>query len=103
MIAHVRPALASLAAFTVICGIAYPLLVTGIAQLQFPEQANGSLIVSEGKPRGSALVGQPFANAKYFWSRPSATAPFAAASGGSNLGPLNPALHEAVGRRIEPL
>ena len=106
MLAHIRPALMSLAAFTVICGIAYPLAVTGIAQLVFPQQAAGSLIVSEGKAMGSSLVGQPFSDARYFWSRSSATAPFpyhAAASGGSNQGPLNPALREAVARRIEAL
>jgi len=96
---HIRPAIVSLLLLTVITGIAYPALVTGIAQLFFRHQANGSLIVKDGKVIGSALIGQPFDDPKYFWGRPSATSPFpynAASSSGSNLGPTNPALIEAV-------
>jgi K+-transporting ATPase ATPase C chain len=90
----------------VLTGLAYPLLVTGIAQAVFPAQANGSLIERDGKPVGSALIGQSFSDPKYFWGRPSATGPMAhnaGASGGSNLGPLNPALAEAVKGRIDAL
>ena len=106
MLAHGRTALVMLAVMTVITGIAYPALVTGIAQLAFPHQANGSLIVKDGKTVGSALIGQPFDDPKYFWGRPSATAPFpynAGASSGSNLGPTNPALTDAVKGRVEAL
>lgn len=106
MFAHFRPALVSLLVFTVITGVLYPLVVTGIGQLIFPRQANGSLIEIDGHAVGSALIGQPFSDPKYFWSRPSATGPFpynAGASSGSNLGPLNPALQEAVAGRIEAL
>jgi K+-transporting ATPase ATPase C chain len=91
---------------TVITGIAYPLLVTGIAQLAFPGKANGSLIRDGDKVLGSALIGQPFAEPKYFWSRPSATAPMpynGGASSGSNQGPTNPALKEAVEGRVKAL
>jgi len=90
----------------VITGIAYPLLVTGLAQAVFPVQANGSLLAKDGKPIGSALIGQPFTASKYFWGRPSATAPQAyngTASNGSNLGPTNPALADAVRQRIAAL
>lgn len=102
----VRPALVLFAALSLLTGLAYPLVFTGVAQVAFPQAANGSLIVREGKVVGSALIGQPFSEAKHFWSRPSATAPMAynaGASGGSNLGPSNPALHEAVKARIEAL
>ena len=91
---------------TVITGIAYPLLVTGLAQAVFPVQANGSLLAKDGKPIGSALIGQQFTASKYFWGRPSATAPQAyngTASNGSNLGPTNPALADAVRQRIAAL
>ena len=91
---------------TAITGIAYPFAVTGIAQLAFPWQANGSLIVRDGKPIGSALIGQQFTDPKYFWGRPSATTPQpynGTASGGSNLGPSNPALTDAVRQRITAL
>ena len=106
MLAHLRPALTSLIFFTVITGVAYPLLVTGIAQVVFPFQANGSLIVKDGKVVGSALIGQPFDDPKYFWSRPSATSPFgynAASSSGSNLSPTNPNLVKAVQGRVDAL
>jgi len=96
----------SLILFTVITGVVYPLVVTGIAQVLFPFQANGSLIVKDGKVLGSALIGQPFDDPKYFWSRPSATSPFgynAGASTGSNLSPTNPDLVKAVQGRVEAL
>ncbi len=89
---------------TVITGVAYPLLVTGIAQLAFPAQANGSLIEKDGKVLGSSLIGQPFSDAKHFWSRASATSPMpynGGASSGSNQGPTNPALREAVEGRVK--
>jgi K+-transporting ATPase ATPase C chain len=101
-----RPALSLFIVLSAITGLAYPLLVTGIARLAFPDQAAGSLIVRDGKAVGSALIGQNFAAAKYFWGRPSATAPQpynGTASGGSNLGPLNPALADAVKGRIAAL
>lgn len=102
----IRNALTLLLALTVLTGIVYPLMVTGLAQLLFPRAANGSVIVRDGQPLGSALIGQPFSDPKYFWNRPSATTPFAdnaTASGGSNLGPRNPALIEAVKQRIAAL
>jgi K+-transporting ATPase ATPase C chain len=101
-----KPALLMLLVLTLVTGVAYPLLVTGIAQLVFPNRANGSLIYQDGKPVGSALIGQPFDNPKYFWSRLSATGPFpynAAASSGSNLGPTNEALMKAVEARVQAL
>ena len=101
-----KPALLSLLLLTLITGGVYPALVTGLAQLLFPRQANGSLIVRDGQAVGSELIGQPFADPAYFWGRPSATSPFpynAAASSGSNLGSTNPALLEAVKGRIEAL
>jgi potassium-transporting ATPase KdpC subunit len=103
---QLRPAIVSLVLLTVITGIAYPLLVTGIAQLVFPRQANGSLVLRDGKPVGSDLIGQPFDDPRYFWGRPSATSPFpynAGASSGSNQGPTNPALRDAVKGRVEAL
>jgi potassium-transporting ATPase KdpC subunit len=106
MLAHVRAAVVSLVVFTVVTGIAYPVVVTGIAQLVFPHQANGSLSVKDGKPMGSTLIGQPFDAPKYFWSRPSATSPFgynAGASGGSNLSPTNADLIKTVQGRVDAL
>lgn len=100
------PALRMLAVLTALTGVLYPLLVTGIGQLAFPYAANGSLVVADGKTVGSHLIGQPFDDPKYFWSRPSATSPQpynAAASSGSNLGPRNPALADAVAARIKAL
>jgi K+-transporting ATPase ATPase C chain len=91
---------------TVLTGVAYPLVVTGIAQVAFKEQANGSLIVGEGKLIGSKLIGQPFSDPKYFWSRGSATSPMpynGGSSSGSNLGPTNPALKEAIEGRVKAL
>src|SRR5215510_12039430 len=104
--AQLRPALIMLVVLTVLTGIIYPAIVTGIAQLVFPGQANGSLIVKDGKVVGSTLIGQAFDDLKYFWGRPSATSPFpynAAASSGSNQGPTNPALYDAVKGRVEAL
>jgi K+-transporting ATPase ATPase C chain len=103
---QVRPALVILAVFTVITGVLYPLGVTGLAQGLFGRQANGSLIEQGGQPAGSALIGQPFDDPRYFWGRPSATAPFpynAAGSGGSNLGPTSKALRQAVEARLAAL
>ena len=102
----VRPALVLFVTLSVLTGLVYPLATTGIAQAAFPHQAAGSLIVRDGKPVGSSLIGQNFSDPKYFWGRPSATGPMpnnASASGGSNLGPLNPALADAVKGRIEAL
>jgi K+-transporting ATPase ATPase C chain len=95
-----------LVVMTVITGFAYPLIVTGIAQVAFKDQANGSLIYQNEKIVGSSLIGQPFSDAKYFWGRPSATSPMpynGASSSGSNQGPTNPALKEAVEGRIKDL
>ena len=101
-----RPAITLFVLLTAITGVAYPLFITAIAQTAFPEEANGSLIVKDGKQVGSQLIGQNFTDPGYFWGRPSATAPTpynGTASGGSNLGPLNPALNEAVKGRIDAL
>jgi K+-transporting ATPase ATPase C chain len=103
---QLKPAILSLVLLTVLTGVAYPLVVTAIAHLVFPGQANGSLILKDGKSIGSMLIGQPFDDPKYFWSRPSATSPFAdnaANSAGSNLGPTNPDLVKAVQGRIDAL
>jgi K+-transporting ATPase ATPase C chain len=90
-------------ALTVVTGVAYPLLITAVAQVVFPHQANGSLIVQDGKVIGSELIGQQFDDPKYFWSRPSATSPAynGGASTGSNYGPTNPAQLDAVRGRVE--
>jgi potassium-transporting ATPase KdpC subunit len=101
-----RPTLVMFALLTLIVGYAYPLLVTGLANGIFPEQAGGSIVVRDGKPVGSALIGQNFSDPKHFWGRPSATSPQpynGVGSSGSNLGPLNPALVDAVKGRIEAL
>jgi K+-transporting ATPase ATPase C chain len=105
MFSPIRPALVVLLLLSAITGGLYPLLVTGIARAAFPAEATGSLVFQNGRARGSRLIGQPFDDARYFWSRPSATAPAynAAASSGSNLGPSNPALREAVVQRIRAL
>jgi potassium-transporting ATPase KdpC subunit len=104
--AQIRPAIVSLVLLSVVTGLAYPAIVTTIAQMVFPHQASGSLIVRDGKAVGSTLIGQPFDDHKYFWGRPSATSPFpynAGASSGSNLGPTNPALTKAVQERVDAL
>ena len=106
MFSEFRPALTILAMLTALTGLVYPLVVTGIAQTAMPHQASGSLIERNGRAVGSELIGQPFSDPKYFWGRPSATAPFpynAGASSGSNQGPLNPALAEAVEARVKAL
>ena len=101
-----RQSIVMLLLMTVITGIAYPLLATGLAQLIFPQQANGSLIEKNGRPIGSALIGQSFTDARYFWGRPSATSPNpynGSSSSGSNTGPSNPALVDTVKQRIDAL
>ncbi len=103
---YIRTSLIALAVFTALCGVIYPLAVTVVAQLLFPEKANGSLLYRNGKPVGSDLIGQQFTAARYFWGRPSATSPFAynaSSSAGSNYGPLNPALIDSVKTRVERL
>src|SRR5512137_1671714 len=106
MLTNLLPAFRMLVVLSMLTGVAYPLLVTGIAQLAFPWRANGSLLIEHQKLVGSELIGQPFADPKYFWSRPSATTPQpynAGASSGSNLGARNPALAEAVAGRVKAL
>ena len=106
MRSQLRPALVSLALLILVTGVAYPLVVTGVAQVVFHRQANGSLIEQDGQVIGSELIGQAFDDPGYFWGRPSATGPFpynAAASSGSNLGPSNDALTDAVQARIDAL
>ena len=110
---QLRPAIVALVILTIITGVLYPLAVTGIAQVVFPYQANGSIILSkDGRPRGSALIGQQFDDPKYFWGRLSATGPVPytafnadklTGSSGSNYGPLNPALVDAARARIDAL
>lgn len=102
----IRPAFSLLVLTILVTGLAYPLAITGLAQILFPRQANGSLIEREGVTVGSELIGQAFDAPQYFWSRPSSTAPFpynAAASSGSNWGPSSPALQEAVQQRVTAL
>jgi K+-transporting ATPase ATPase C chain len=106
MLKQIRQAFMLLIAFSILTGIIYLLIVTGIAQIVFPSQANGSLIYRDGHPVGSSLIGQSFSDPRYFWSRPSATSPMpynAESSSGSNLGPLNPDLTKAVADRIAAL
>lgn len=106
MFAMLRPLLLLFVLLSAITGLVYPLAVTGVAQAVFPQQANGSLVLHNDKPVGSTLIGQNFSDPRHFWGRPSATAPTpynAAASGGANLGPLNPALVDAVKSRVEAL
>jgi K+-transporting ATPase ATPase C chain len=101
-----RPALVLFVILTMLTGVAYPLVVTGLAQILFPSQAHGSLIVRGSKTVGSALIGQSFSDPAHFWGRPSATGPMsnnAAASSGSNQGPMNPALLDAVKARVAAL
>lgn len=102
----IRPALVLFGALTLVCGLLYPLAVTGLGQILYPHQAAGSMLERDGKVVGSRLIGQSFTSPKYFWGRPSATAPMAnngAGSSGSNLGPTNPAQIEAVKSRVEAL
>ena len=103
MTSQLRPAFFMLLIFTLITGVIYPLVVTGIAQVIFPSQANGSLIMADGKAVGSELIGQKFDDPKYFWGRLSAAGYNAAASSGSNYGPMNPALMDMVQARIDAL
>lgn len=106
MNAILRPTLVVFTALTLLTGVVYPLVVTGVGQAAFPQQAAGSLVLRDGKPVGSELIGQNFSDLKHFWGRPSATGPQpynGAASGGSNQGPLNPALIDAVKGRIQAL
>src|SRR5262245_4277411 len=112
MRSQLRPALVALGIFTILTGLVYPLVVTGLAQVIFPRRANGSLIVRNGQPVGSELIGQPFDDPKYFWGRLSATSPAGytafngdklTGSSGSNYGPLNPALKDAMQARIDAL
>ena len=106
MLSELRRAVTMLIAMTLITGVAYPLLVTAIGQAAFHAKATGSLIERDGRVVGSELIGQPFADPKHFWSRASATSPYpynASASSGSNLGPSNPALADAVSGRVKAL
>jgi K+-transporting ATPase ATPase C chain len=106
LLKQLRTSMIAIVLFTVLTGVFYPFLVTGIAQLVFPERANGSLIHKDGKLLGSELIGQPFSDPKYFWSRPSATGPFAynaGASSGSNYGPINQSYLDGMQKRIQDL
>src|SRR5512141_2895097 len=112
MISQLRPAFMMLLVLTILTGLIYPLVVTGVAQVMFPHQANGSIIMVNGKAAGSALIGQQFDDPKYFWGRLSATGDFPynafnaetlTGSSGSNYGPLNPALTKAAQARIDAL
>jgi potassium-transporting ATPase KdpC subunit len=106
LLKYLRTSIIAIIVFTGLTGILYPLAVTGLAQLMFPGKANGSLIQKDGKLLGSELIGQPFSDPKYFWSRLSTTGPYAyngGASTGSNYGPLNPAILDAVHKRVQDL
>lgn len=105
MLSLLRQSVLVFVALTVVTGVAYPLVLTGVAQTVFPHEANGSLIEHDGKLVGSRLIGQQFDGPRYFWGRPSATSPAynAAASTGSNFGPTNPAQLDAVRSRVESL
>jgi K+-transporting ATPase ATPase C chain len=107
MLSYFKPAAMLLMLLTVLTGVIYPLVVTAVSQVFFADKANGSLIYNpQGQAIGSALIGQSFTQDKYFWGRASATSPYpynAAASSGSNLGPTNPALIDAVSQRIQAL
>ena len=106
MLKELKPAFVLLVLMTVITGALYPALVTGVAKVLFPSQASGSLIEKDGKAVGSALIGQPFSDPKHFWWRASGTSPYpnnASASSGTNQGPINPALAEAVTGRVKAL
>ncbi|MBF0567780.1 MAG: potassium-transporting ATPase subunit KdpC [Nitrospirae bacterium] len=106
MMAVIRTSIISLVVFTVMLGIIYPMAMTGVSQVLFPDKANGSIIEKNGKAVGSALIGQPFSDPRYFWSRPSATTPYpynASSSSGSNLGQNNPDLQKALSDRIAAL
>jgi K+-transporting ATPase ATPase C chain len=106
LLRQLRTAIILIVLLTCVTGLLYPLAVTGVAQLVFPAKANGSLIQKDGKLLGSALIGQQFSDPKYFWGRLSATGPYAynaASSSGSNYGPLNPALFDAVKKRVQDL
>ena len=106
MKSDLRPAFVLFAVLTFICGVLYPFAITAIGQIFFADKAAGSLMLRDGEPIGSTLIGQSFSSPKYFWGRPSATSPMpnnAASSGGSNLGPTNPALIAAVKGRIDAL
>lgn len=106
MLAQLKTSVLVLVAFSVLTGVIYPLAITGVAQLVFPALANGSLVIIDGKPVGSELIGQPFDDPKYFWSRPSATGPYpynAGSSSGSNLAVTNPAQLHAIQSRVAKL
>ncbi len=106
MKALIRPAASLFVVLTIATGVVYPLVVTGIAKAAFPRQAAGSLVVQDGKTVGSSLIGQNFTDPRFFWGRPSATSPMAnngQGSAGSNLGPLNPALTDAIKGRVDAL
>lgn len=106
MLSTLRPALVLFGALTLVCGVMYPMAVTGIGKAAFADQADGSIVMRDGQAVGSSLIGQSFTAPRYFWGRPSATSPMAnnaGGSGGSNLGPTNPALAAAVQGRINAL
>jgi K+-transporting ATPase ATPase C chain len=103
MLSEIRPAMVVFVLMSALTGLAYPLIVTGVSQVVFPHQANGSLIEKDGKVVGSELIAQNFDQPQYFWSRPSAASYNGGASTGSNLGPMNPALLDAVKARVEAL